>query len=77
MLEMADIGDVAHIAHLVAQMTEQFAEYIEGYTRTGVAQMGIAINGWTAHIHSGMAGVNGLEDLLPVGHCIGKSENSH
>ena len=69
--EMAHIGDVTHIAHLVAQVAQQFAEHIEGYSRAGVSQMGITVNCRTADIHPGVTGINRLEDLLAVGHCIG------
>ena len=63
-LQVAHIGDVAHIAHLIAQMLQIAEQQVEGDGRTGMPQMGVAIDGWSTHIHAHMGGVNRLEALL-------------
>ena len=63
-LEVAHIGDVAHVAYLVASMLQVAEEDVEGDGGAGVTQMGIAIYGGTAHIHAHMILVQGLEELL-------------
>ena len=67
MLEMPHIGDVAHIAHLVAEMAQIAEEDIERYGRTRMSEMAVAINGGAAHIHAYTPLVYGLERLLGAG----------
>ena len=45
MLQMAHIGDVAHVAHLVTEVFQIAEKNIKRDGRTGMSQMGIAING--------------------------------
>ena len=62
--EVAHIGDVAHVAHLIPEVF-QIAEYeIEGDGGTGGSQMGVTINRWATNIHSDVAGIDGLEEFL-------------
>jgi len=63
-LEVPHIGDVAHVAYLVAQVLQVAEEDVKSDGGTGVAQMGIAIYGGTAHVHAHMILVQGLEELL-------------
>ena len=69
-LQMAHIGDVAHIAHLVAEVLQVAEKDVEGDGRTGMSQMGIAIDRGSADIHSYMGGVQRLEALLLPVQCI-------
>ena len=50
--EMAYVCNVAHIAHFVAQVLEIAEQNIEGDGWTRMSQMGIAVNGGTAYIHT-------------------------
>ena len=52
MLQMAHIGDVADIAHLVAQMFEKLEQHVIGHAGSGMAEMGVAIHGRAANIHT-------------------------
>ncbi len=67
MLEMAYIGDVAHVAHLHALMLEVAEEDVEGDGRSGMTQMGIAVDSRTADIHTNTPLMEGLEGLLSAG----------
>ena len=51
-LEVAYVGDVAHVAHLVAQRAEVAEQQIERDGGTGVTQVGIAIDRRAADIHT-------------------------
>ena len=81
-LQMPHVGDVAHVAHLVARGLEVAEQQIERHGRAGVAQVGIAVDRRTADIHARPARDQGLELLLAARkrivkrqfrfHCIGK-----
>ena len=77
MLQMPHVGDVAHIAHLVAEMAQQFEQHVVGDSRSRVSQMGVAVDGGAADIHAHMAGMHGHEEFLAVRKGIGQSEISH
>ena len=62
--EMAHIGDVAYIAYLVADMLEIAEQDVEGDGRTGMAQMGVTIDGRSTDIHAHMGCVDRLKGLL-------------
>ncbi len=64
MLQMAHIGDVAHIAHLQAEMTQIAVKDIKSDGRTGVAQMGVAIDSRAADIHAHVPFVERREALF-------------
>ena len=74
---MADVSDVAHIAHLVSKMAQELAEHVISHTRTGVAKVSVAIDGRSANIHPDVTGIHRLEDLLQVAHSIGESKSPH
>jgi hypothetical protein len=76
-LQMAYVGDIPHIADLISKMLEEAEENVVRNSRTGVAQMGVAVNGRTAHIHAHMARMNGDEELLAACKGIGQIEISH
>ena len=63
-LKVANVGDVTHIAHLVAQRLEVAEQHVEcdGWAR--VTKMWVAINGWAAHIHTYRAFVQWHEVFL-------------
>ena len=61
MFQVAHIGNVAHVAHLVAQMF-QVAEYeVERNGRACMTQMAVAIHRRSANIHANMSRMNGHE----------------
>ena len=63
-LKVAYVGDVTHIAHLVAQRLEIAEQHVEcdGWAR--VTKMWVAVNGWAAHIHTYRAFVQWHEVFL-------------
>ena len=63
-LQMPHIGDVAHIAHLVAEVGEVTVDHIEGDGGACMAQMAVAVDCWAAHIHAHAAFVQRLEELF-------------
>ena len=63
-LQMAHIGNVAHIAHLISQMFQIAEHHVEGDGRTGMPQMGVAINRGTADIHAHIGGMQGHETFF-------------
>ncbi len=66
-LQMADVGDVADIPDLIAEMFQIAEKEIESDRRTGVPQMGIAINGRPANIHPHVRGMERDERFLLSG----------
>ena len=77
MLQVPHVRDVADIAHLVAQVAEEFAQHVIGHARTGMAEVGVAIDGRAADIHAHMAGMDRLEKFLAAGQRIGNEEFAH
>jgi len=67
MLQMAYIGDIAHIAYLVAEMLEVTVYNVKGYGGTGVSEMAVAIDRWSAYIHTHPLRVDRSELLLGAG----------
>ena len=61
MLQVAHIGDVAHIAHLVAQLLQVAEQHVEGDGRTGVAQVRVAIDRGAADVHPHLSGFDRYE----------------
>ena len=72
--QMAHVGDVAHVAHLVARSLQVAEQQVEGHGRTGMAQMGVAVDRGAADIHPHATGGNRLEHLLAAGERIVKHE---
>ena len=64
MLKMPHIGDISHIAHLVAQMLEITEKDVKSDGRTGMPQMRVAIYRWSTHIHSHIGRMKRLKRLL-------------
>ncbi len=69
-LQMAHIGDVTHIAHLVAKVLQITEQEVEGNRRTRVPEVGIAIDGGAAHIHPDTPLVERAEILFLTAECI-------
>ena len=69
-LEVAYVGNVAHIAYLVAEVTQVAEHQVEGDGGTGMTQMGVAIDGGTANIHAYIGGVERFEALFLSCQCI-------
>ena len=74
MLQMPHIGDITHIAHLVAYVSQISEEEVEGDGRTRMPQMSIAIDGGTAYIHTHVSWVQGPEEFLLPRECIINNE---
>ena len=76
-LQVSHVRDVADIAHPVAQVAQELAEHVVGHARPGVAEVGVAVDGRPADVHPHVAGMDGLEEFLPAGQCIGNEEFAH
>ena len=63
--QMAHIGDVAHVAHLVADMGEIAEHHIEGHGRTRVSQMRLAIYRRPADIETHMVRSDWFKQFFP------------
>ena len=61
MLKVAYVGDVAYVADLVAKVAQEACKDVVGYAGTGVAKVGVTVNGGAANVHSYHAGIDGLE----------------
>ena len=70
MLKVTDIGDIADIAHFIAEVPEQLEQHVVGHSWAGVAKMSVTINGRPADIHSHMAFMDRLEKFLILGKSI-------
>ena len=64
MLQVAHVSDIPHITHLVTQVAEVSEEHIKGDGGARMAQMRVAVNSWSAHIHAHMAGVYRAKQLF-------------
>ena len=76
-LQMAHIGDVAHVAHLVAEVAQKFEEHIVGHSRPCMPEVGVAVDRGAAHVHAHMSRMHRHEKLLLVGKGIRQSEIFH
>ncbi len=65
--QMPDIGDVLHIPQVVAAVAQPAHDHVEGDIGFGVAQVGVVVDGWTAHIHGDLALGHGFEGLFLSG----------
>ncbi len=63
-LQMAHVGDVADVAHLVAQVLEVAEKEVEGDGWTGVSEVSITIDGRAADVHPDAPGSERLEEFL-------------
>ena len=63
-LQVAHVGDVADVAHLIADVAEVAEQEVEGDGRTGVAQVGVAIDGGAADVHADVSLVDGDEGFF-------------
>ena len=70
MLEMAYIGDVADIAHLVAEMLQIALHDVECYRRTCVTEMTVAIDRRSADIHADKSLMERPERFLVSGESV-------
>ena len=58
---MPHVGDVAHVAHLVAERLQITEQQVEGHGRTRVPQMRIAVDRRPADVHGDLPGLDGFE----------------
>ena len=70
MFQVADVGNVAYITHFVAQVAQVAEDEVKGDGRTGVAQVGVTVDGGPADIHAHVRSMQGNELLLLAGQCI-------
>ncbi len=75
-LKVAYIGDIAHIAHLVAKVGEISVNDIECDGRTGMSEMAVAINCRPADIHAHHVIMKRMEFLFPAGHGVVDGKHS-
>ncbi len=61
---MPHIGDVAHIAHFVAQMGQVAPQHVKGHIRPRMAEVRLAVHRRTAHIQTHMRGRDGFKDFF-------------
>ena len=62
--QVAHVSDVTNIAHFVAEVFQISEDQVKSDGRTGMAEMGVAVDGGSADIHAHMRGVQGFERLL-------------
>ena len=61
---MSHVGDVAHVTHFVAEVPQVAEHHVESDGGTCVSQMGVAVNGGSAHVHSHVRSVQRTEKLF-------------
>ena len=69
-LQMAHIGDVAHVAHLVTERTQVAEQQVESNGRPCVPQVRVAIDGRAADVDAHMGRIHRFELLLAPGEGI-------
>ncbi len=73
-LQVPHVGDVAHVAHLVAERTKVAEQQVESHGRARMAQVRVAVDRGTAHVHAHMGRIDRLELLLAAGERIVKQQ---
>ena len=63
-LKVSHVGDVPHVADLVAKMPEQFEKHIVGHSRTGVSEVSLSVDRRPADVHSHVSRLYRLEKLF-------------
>src|SRR5690606_16057898 len=72
-----DVGDVAHIGHLIAAMTQISGDDVKRHHDTGMANMAVVIHGHAAHIHGYMPLFKGLEGLFALRESVINIQHHH
>jgi len=52
LLQMSHVGDIAHVAHFIADVGQIAEKHIESDGRTCMSQMSVTIDGRAAHVHA-------------------------
>ena len=68
--QVTNVGDVSHIAYLVAQEDEVPVDNVKREKRADVAQVYIAVHRWTTHVHAHIRGTQWSEEFLLSGQAI-------
>ena len=63
-LQVPHVGNVSHVAHLIAYVLQIPEQDVESDGRTGMTQMGVSINGGTTYIHAHIGSMKRLKRLL-------------
>ena len=64
---VVDVGDVAHIGHVVAARPQPAADHVEHHHHARMAEVAVVVHGHAAHVHAHLAGFDGRENLfVPV-----------
>ena len=64
MLEVSHVGNVAHVAHLIAQMFQIAEHEVESHGGACVSEVRVAIHRGSANVHAYVPGLQGHEFLL-------------
>ena len=62
--EVSDVSNIAYISHLVAEMRQVSEHYVECDSRSGMTEMRVAIDCWTANIHANVRGMKWLKSFF-------------
>ncbi len=68
-VHVRDVGGVEHRV-LAVEVAQQPKQHVEGHHRPGVADMGVVVDGGSAHIHRHALGIGRLEQPLFPGHGV-------
>ena len=63
-LQVAHVGDVAHVTHRVTQVQKVAPDHVEGHLLLGVSHVGVAVDSGSAQVHADAACRCGLELYL-------------
>ncbi len=76
-LQMADIGNVPHVADPVSQMLQQPEQHVVGYARPSMTQVRVPVDGRTAYVHPHMSRLDRDEQFFLPRKGIGQIKRSH
>jgi hypothetical protein len=65
--KVAYVGNVTHIAHLIALLLQVAEKEVEGNCGACVSEVGIAIHCGAAYVHPYVSGIDGLKLFLFAG----------
>ena len=75
--QVSDVGDVSYVADLEAQMLQIPVDNVERQKGAHVAQVHVAVDGRTAHVHAHEGWVEWLKAFFLPGQAVGDVQGVH
>lgn len=73
---VVDIGDIAHVVHIVTALPQIAGDHIKGHQHPGMAQVTVVIHRHAAHVHAHFARLDGFELFLLLAESVVDSDHA-